>query len=151
VWVDNWIHLAQYSVSQRDYCTSQSYVFPQWFWSSYTDSFSRIWKMQQLTNTDYTVLILTNAVLFLCVELADLRPMQINGVVLSISWWLWPEILRRILTVKNAYILRLCCLLSNPMQYSAWDVWIYKVKYKLVSLKKQPLPGSQNAWHWSKF
>jgi hypothetical protein len=64
------------------------------------------------------------------------------------GWWRhWPEILRRMSTVKTTGILRLCCIFSNCMEYSAaCDVLVFQVPYKLrIRLGHCHV---QNVCHW---
>ena len=90
-----------------------------------------------LITIDNITPVLANTVLFLCDQVADIRPRQTSGVMLSLWWRHWPENLRRIHTVKTARTLLLCCLFGNPTEYSApCDVLLVQVVYKLRSVTK---------------
>jgi len=64
--------------------------------------------IQLLITTDNILPVLTSTVLLLCGHLADINPRDTNGVVLSVWWRHWREILRRISTVKTARTSNLC-------------------------------------------
>jgi hypothetical protein len=93
--------------------------------------------IQLLITTDNIKSVEANTVLLLCVQWADIRPRQTSGFLLLVWWRHLQEILCTLPTVKTARTLRLYCLSSNCMEYSAnWDVLIVQVMYKLRSLSK---------------
>ena len=107
------------------HCTGQSDAFHPWFWNSYTDSFSRVWKVQLLITPDNIIPVLASIVLLLRGQVEDIRPKQTSDVVLSVWWRHWPEILRRNPKLKPQHIASVLPVLCNCMQYSAtWDVFI---------------------------
>jgi len=116
-----------------------------------TQNITWIWTVGLLVTTDNIIPVLANTVLFLCCQVADIRPRPTNGVVLSICWQHWQEILQRIHAVKTARTLPLCCVFSNSIEYSARrDVLIVQVMYQYLSLENTLVQcHCQNAWHWS--
>jgi hypothetical protein len=131
------------------HCTNQSDAFSPRYWNSCTKSYTTIWTVQLLINTDNIIPILANTVLLLCGQVPHIRPRQTNGVVLSVCWRHWPEILRRIPTIKTARTLGLCCVFCNSTEYSATcDVLLDRVMYKYLVLRNTLLQcHCQNDWH----
>jgi hypothetical protein len=133
------------------HCTSQSDAFSPRYWNSYTKSFTWIWSVQLLITTDNIIPILANSVLLLCGQVPYIRPRQATGIVLSVWWRHWLEILRRKPTVKTARTLCLCCVFCNSMEYSApCDVLIHQVIYKYLVLRNTLVQcHCQKAPYWS--
>ena len=64
--------------------------------------------IQLLITTGNIIPFLESSVLLLCGQLADIKPRDTNGVVFSVWWRHWREILRRKSTFKTARTSNIC-------------------------------------------